>query len=306
VDGPCRALDEHDVVVPFFSAPQNNNHLKGEIMKTRNYLILCVVFLILTTGFIVRADRSNEESDKSLDNSKSYLTKLFENPKVDRFSFWLGLMYAQHIEEELINDVLREDSLAGLGGVCVVVENVRPEVEKYGLTNQLLQIDTELRLRQYGIRVFNEKQIVSLVENFRKEQNGVFNANIQRVMKVIEEEQSHQAFLHVLRNQFRNTKQIKISIPHLYINVNTIMYEERNFAAFSISMELRDSAYLSKDHKRCTAVVWQENSLNTCSLSSLKAFVRESLRDEVDKFINDYLAANPKEQPAEKKDKDTK
>jgi len=47
------------------------------------------------------------------------------------------------------------ESLAGLAGVHLVVEDMKPDVERYGLTRSALRRDVELRLRQTGIRVLS-------------------------------------------------------------------------------------------------------------------------------------------------------
>jgi hypothetical protein len=49
-------------------------------------------------------------------------------------------------------------TLQGVEGVMVVVENLKPEVERGGLTQQQLQTDVELRLRQAGIRILTEQE----------------------------------------------------------------------------------------------------------------------------------------------------
>ncbi|MFQ5875317.1 MAG: hypothetical protein ACE5JL_16175 [Dehalococcoidia bacterium] len=49
-------------------------------------------------------------------------------------------------------------TLSGLFGVEVVVENIKPEAERDGLTRAALQTDVELRLRQAGIRVLTKTQ----------------------------------------------------------------------------------------------------------------------------------------------------
>ena len=51
--------------------------------------------------------------------------------------------------------VEQRDTLRGLQGVGVVVEKTKPEVEQLGLTREALQTDTELQLRQYGIKVLS-------------------------------------------------------------------------------------------------------------------------------------------------------
>ncbi|MBA7603882.1 hypothetical protein ES703_11000 [subsurface metagenome] len=46
-----------------------------------------------------------------------------------------------------------KDVLQGLEGVHVFVNPIEPEVEKYSLTEKDLQRDTELQLRQHGIKM---------------------------------------------------------------------------------------------------------------------------------------------------------
>ncbi len=55
---------------------------------------------------------------------------------------------------------VEKQSLAGLSGVLVVVEHMRPDAERDGLTRTGLQTDVELRLRQAGIRVLTVKEMV--------------------------------------------------------------------------------------------------------------------------------------------------
>jgi len=49
-------------------------------------------------------------------------------------------------------------TLRGVEGVKVVIEYLKPEVERAGLTVQQLQTDVELRLRQAGIRVLTQAE----------------------------------------------------------------------------------------------------------------------------------------------------
>jgi len=51
-------------------------------------------------------------------------------------------------------------TLRGLLGVRVVVEDIKPEIERAGLTKSQLQTDVELRLRQSGIRVLTKGEVV--------------------------------------------------------------------------------------------------------------------------------------------------
>jgi len=60
-------------------------------------------------------------------------------------------------------------------------------------------------------------------------------------------------------------------------------------------------AYLSRNGAFCSAPAWYTSDVATCSSSRLKEYVRECLRDDVDEFINAYLAANPKDRSSQNK-----
>jgi ribosomal protein S8 len=139
------------------------------------------------------------------------------------------------------------DTLKGLQGVYVLVENLKPEVEKYGLTRQQLQTDVELRLRQNGIRVLSKQE------------------------------------------QFSTP-----GMPYLYVNVNT-MPDINGLVPLGILLELKQNVFLARDTtKLCIASTW--NGSTTGSVGSKKIeTIRDSVKDSVDIFINDYLAANPKD-----------
>jgi|SoiMethySBSTD1v2_1073268.scaffolds.fasta_scaffold3308556_1 hypothetical protein len=55
------------------------------------------------------------------------------------------------------------NSLRGLLGVEVIVEDLKPEVERAELSRTQLQTDVELRLRQSGIRVLTEEERYGVV-----------------------------------------------------------------------------------------------------------------------------------------------
>ena len=59
------------------------------------------------------------------------------------------------------DDESARSSLKGLGGLGVVVEDMRAEVERDGLTRDQLQADVELRLRKAGIRVVKRDDVAA-------------------------------------------------------------------------------------------------------------------------------------------------
>lgn len=148
--------------------------------------------------------------------------------------------------------------LAGLQGVHVVVEDFKPEVEKYGFNREQYQTDAELRLRQNGIRVLSEEEQLLLADK---------------------------TFLHII--------------------VTPVILENGLSAAVGISVEFKEPVLLHRNPSIITfAITWDKGTILNVGLLRFNE-IRGHVRDLVDQFINDYLAANPKDQPS-KKDSTTK
>ncbi|MCK4292911.1 MAG: hypothetical protein KAY65_06925 [Planctomycetes bacterium] len=106
-------------------------------MKTKKYLILAGI-LAVSCGVLWASQQLTGETDLSAKdkNTRSNLTARQK----------LGLSTKRVWAN-------KKEVLQGLEGVLVVVEFIKPEAEKYGLTKKDLQTDTESQLRQYGIKV---------------------------------------------------------------------------------------------------------------------------------------------------------
>jgi hypothetical protein len=264
-------------------------------MKTRKYFILVVVVFVLVAGLLVRA------SSKDV----SPVGKI-----TDRRAFLEGVLFAQQeITVMRLKDALRaprdeKEIMAGLEGVGVLVENVHAEAEKCGLTRQLLQTDTELRLRQHGITVFTDEEAMKVSARHTAEQYKKVETlplELRSLGETFDEKDSDEHFLQCLRMVIQHS-QPQTSVlppPYLYVNVNTTVSEENRRAAFAIQVAFKEEACLPRNSARRSAPVWEKASVGACSSSNLKDFVREALRDDVDEFINDYLAANPKDRSSE-------
>ncbi|MDP2997766.1 MAG: hypothetical protein Q8N47_09775 [Bryobacterales bacterium] len=70
------------------------------------------------------------------------------------------LLVAAGSAKALDNEMTRQ-SLRGLKGVEVMVENLDPEAEADGLSKTMIQTDVELKLRQAGIRVLTKDQVLA-------------------------------------------------------------------------------------------------------------------------------------------------
>ena len=90
--------------------------------------------------------------------------------------------------------------------------------------------------------------------------------------------------------------------PFLCINVILSLEEGVPLAGAAINVELRETVLLLREPKRiCYSVsTWSKTGVWGVGLSRIKD-LRESVKDLVNEFINDYLAANPKESEAKRK-----
>lgn len=208
-------------------------------MKAKKYWILVIVsFSILIV--LWPAQQITGETDQSVKDKEtgSNLTALQK----------LALSYKAILAD-------KKEVLQGLEGVRVLVELIEPEVEKYGLTEKALQTDTELQLRQYGIKVLTFEEWLSTPV-----------------------------------------------VPLLYVNVSVHIREAPPVAAAAISVELLEAVLLLREPKRICgdASIWHTGSVVLVGLRGIKD-IREVVKDRVNEFINDYLAANPKGTEAKSK-----
>lgn len=73
------------------------------------------------------------------------------------WSAWVSVGFAQ-LPEDSTQEELARETLRGLAGVAVTIEDIAPEAERDGLTESQLQADVESRLRQAGIHVLTEDE----------------------------------------------------------------------------------------------------------------------------------------------------
>jgi len=147
-----------------------------------------------------------------------------------------------------------QSALAGLEGVQVYVNSLRKDRQSYGLTTEQLQIDAELELRRYGIRVLSWEEVLKTP---------------------------------------RQPAVLLISVlwqPSLYADLT-----EGDVCACSITVQLFEDMRLERNSRiSCRATAWGRKSVNAIPIEFFAKMVREGLHDLTTAFINDYLAANPK------------
>jgi len=141
------------------------------------------------------------------------------------------------------------ETLQGMRGVNVLVEGIKEEAEKDGLTTRQLQTDVEVELRKAGIRVLTEEQSLKSPGK-----------------------------------------------PYLYLYVITLKREGGREYVYCIELSLRQNVYLSR--KRSMDLIATTfgplGGVGVASVAHMSNHVRKIVRDQVNRFINAYLAVNPK------------
>jgi hypothetical protein len=80
---------------------------------------------------------------------------------------------------------------------------------------------------------------------------------------------------------------------YLYINVSAFQVSRPEGFVYCIHVGLNQSVHLDRDKSiSCTAQTWDTGTVGTAPRSEFASEVRGTVGDLVDKFINDYLAAN--------------
>ena len=77
--------------------------------------------------------------------------------------------------------------------------------------------------------------------------------------------------------------------PRLLVAVNAIEYN--GAITYGVIVSLIEQAVIKRNGESTTATVWQSDAL---ALTGDTSTIRRTVSDEVDGFINDWLAANPK------------
>ena len=263
-------------------------------MKMIKHFIPVVFVFVLVAGLLVAGHLKTTINNPSIVQASS--KEACPTDKItDRCAFVEGVFFVQDMKHRALCDT--KDILAGVEGVEVLVEALHPCAEKHGLTRQVLQTDAELRLRMHGIKVGTDiqPQHKKLDEQTTTD---TAHSSLQNWRQAIDAE-SDEDFLQFAREKIRRDLFQTYRPPRLYINLNTTVLEESRRAAFSVRVELKEAAYLDRNGAFCSAPVWYTSNVGTCSSSNLKDYVRECLRDDVDEFINAYLAANPKDRSSQ-------
>lgn len=242
-------------------------------MKTKKYWILTVVSLIAIVGSVIYADEA-EKVEKLLADVATQRRAL--ETTVRRMDFLQGVLFTDSAMTDIrVARRSSKDILEGIEEVKVLVF-LPSKAEQYGLAEQVLQTDTELRLRQHGIKVIKEdKDSVTRSKSQRQEHTKRFverlfgmyfepqkplelmNEPFKSLFEGWENSQKYKNGEHLTDEDMQRIEEgIRKFLQYteqpppptsLYIIIRMVILEETGLAAVHVSLQVRESVILERD-----------------------------------------------------------
>jgi hypothetical protein len=82
------------------------------------------------------------------------------------------------------------------------------------------------------------------------------------------------------------------SLPFLHVSI-ILMPSSDGVVVYGISVAFKQPAIVIANQKHMVAATWARNSVGSVGMNNAYR-IRSNVEDDIDAFINDYLAANPK------------
>lgn len=83
--------------------------------------------------------------------------------------------------------------------------------------------------------------------------------------------------------------------PRLYININQVYNNQVGAFVCDINVNFNQMVYLErKPDVSCMATTWWTTATGAVGVKEMEKKIRETIKDQVDVFLNEYFAVNPK------------
>ncbi len=150
------------------------------------------------------------------------------------------------------------DSLRDIGGVYVLVDSLNDDLQKSGLTKDLLKADVESQLRKADVDVFADERQQALAKE-------------------------------VGNREPRST-------TYLYVRIVSAGDPSDVKRAFSVSVQLHQTLSTSQRDGPTTffGPSWSADQVGLAARPGLRQRIQDVVKELVDRFSSDYLAANPR------------
>ena len=142
-----------------------------------------------------------------------------------------------------------KETLRGIKAIFVAIEPIRPEAEGFGLTQDKIRSDVELKLKIAGIKVLSKEEWLKTPGS-----------------------------------------------PRLYININQVYNNQVGAFICDMNVNFNQKVNLTRNPDvSCMATTWWTSATGAVGGKEMEEKVRSTIKDQVDLFLSDYLAVNPKQ-----------
>lgn len=154
---------------------------------------------------------------------------------------------------------------------------------------------TAIRARSYLLEGLQGVDVMIVGLNPEVEKYGLTEEKLQKDVESILRQNS----IRVL--SFEETMQVA-GTPALLINLSFKIKPETGYAAITVIVQLSQKVFLARDAtKHCRASTWSCGSTSIMNTNNIKG-VQDIVKGYVNRFCDDYLAANPKTKGEKPKD----
>jgi hypothetical protein len=250
---------------------------RQEIMKLSTRHVLGVILLIAAGRLGVQAEPAKEPVPNAIQQRRRV--------------FLEGVLFAAQQREAMLlkppASFNTRDVLAGIEAVEVIVEDLAPVVEQYGLAREDLQAGVESQLRRHRIEVV-AAQPSATTEAPPAEQAEELNEALMQMAGA----ESDESFEQDVRAYLQHSEPVSSS-GILDMTVSAVVDETAGFAAYSVHVQfLQPVQLLRPDPRRSLAATWAVGKVGYVSLNEFTT-VGEQAGEIIDAFIDDYMGANP-------------
>ena len=188
-----------------------------------------------------------------------------------------------------------QQSLRGIKVMGVVVY-VQPKVEGYGLSEENLKTDVELKLRRIGIKALELQEMLVPAHIPLETELELARLEAKNTKRPFEEVKKGMARILEVADSLDAVDAERAGSPYLCVNVNTLTARpgDEPHVIYEVCIEFKQGVRLERDTSifEYGATTWDKGVFGVAPADRVEAVIRGVVSDLVDQFINAYLAEN--------------
>lgn len=256
-------------------------------MKKKNIVLvtLLVATLIAVSAIVVYAVQAERNTEKQVD---AIIEEIGESKNIDK-----------ELEAKLKS--IAVEALANVDFNSLSFEEdfdfININFEKSFAALDAVGLKPEWVNRPYSLSGLTDKKILVAVEIERAARVEPYGLTAESIFDQTKKQLQGYGIKVISQKELQAIPDYQRLVLMLYINISAQLIEGIDIVPIYTSVEFLETVQLARSpEKFCIATTWKEGAIQMGEKKMLP-HVTTTVRDIVQEFINDYLAANPKEQP---------